>query len=213
MPALLPLPLRSHPDLPGYEFYVVAGTVLAQAAHYREAGRYPPRGVPRKVNHWREFVVRQEDGTEVKLAADANQVQLQEGHRVTLVVAGAGHGYDCVMRLWNHDEPRYSGVVPSAVRTIAWVPEGNGCLGTFLLAVGGAKAFLFVVGLLLGWAAGGLAAGLFLVVFLTRSYKGRRRRLRRLKAKRDGLIEHLSLIGQALSLPPGGGEAAGPRHR
>lgn len=206
MPTLLPLPLRSHPGSPGYEFYLVAGTVLSDAVFSGGPGYFAPLGVNPKVRCYRTFRVRQEDGTEVELSADAYQVQLEEGHRVTLVVAGSG-GYGHVIRFWNHDAPQYSGVVQSTLQLLARVP-GDGCLDSFLLAVAAGKVVFVIISVLAGVVAGAAAGVPVLVLMIVRSLRKGARRRRKLEALRASVLEHLSRIGRELSLPTGDGKGA-----
>jgi hypothetical protein len=195
--------------LPGYEFCVVAGTVLSETVFSGGPGYYAPLGVNPKVRSYREFRVRQEDGTEVELSADANQVQLGEGQRVTLVVARSTNGYGYVMRFWNHDAPQYSGVVQSTLHHLVYLP-GDGCLESFLLAFAAGKAVFLIIGIPAGLVAGGVAGVSVLGIMIARSLRKRARRRRKLEALRASVLEHLSRIAQTLALPAGEGKDAAP---
>jgi hypothetical protein len=207
VPTSLPPPLRVHPRLPRSEFYFVAGTVVSDATFYSGPGHYTPAGVNRKVRHFRTFRVRQEDGTEVELSADAYQVQLKEGHRVTLVVAGQGFGYDYVVQFWNHDAPQYSCVVQSTLQVLTFV-RGDGCLDSFILAVAAAKV-AFIIPLVLGGVVAGAVVGVpVFAIMIARSLRQRARRQRKVEAFRASVLEHLSGIARTLELPADEGKDA-----
>lgn len=208
---MLPTPLRIRPELPGYEFYAVAGTVLSDAV-ITSPRSGPPQGVNQTVLRYHDLWVRQEDGTEVRLFADADQMQVREGHRVTLVVAQRADDARYVVRVWNHDAPHYSAVVESSLTSIAFdFPGQTSCTGLPGTAIVGAQLILAVIGSLLGLIAGFLAAGLFFAATIRLWFRrGERDRGVRL-AREAALREHLSAITRALSLPAaGGGGGAGP---
>lgn len=172
----------------------------------------PPKGVNQTVLRFRDLWVRQEDGTEARLFADADQTQVRTGHRVTLAVAQGADDARYVVRAWNHDAPHYSAVVESSVASIAFdFPGQTSCTGLPGTAIVGAQLILAVIGSLLGLIAGFLAGGLFfaavIALWFRRGERDRRVRL----AREAALREHLSAITRALSLPaPEGRGGAGP---
>jgi hypothetical protein len=206
---MLPAPLSTHPRLPGYEFLVVAGTVLSEAVVPRTQGAGPPPGVNPNARRYREIWIGSEERGEVKLFADADQLELREGHRVTLVVAARADGARFVVQAWNHDAPQYGTVVESAVSAIGFdFPGQTGCMVLPAIAIVGAQLLWALAGYAWSRAAGALAAALFFAgvisLWLRRGDRDRRIRL----AREAALRERLSAIAGALSLPPAGG--AGP---
>lgn len=201
---MLPTTLRSNPRLPDYTFSVVAGTVLSETVIPRTRGPGPP-SVGHTALHYREFWVRQEDGTEIKLFADADQVQLREGHRMTLVVAERHGGAPYVVQTWNHDAPHYSAVVESSLPLITFdFPGQTSCMGLPGTAIMGAQLILAFVGSLMGMGWGLLSGGLFFMAIIALWFR-RGERDRQVRMTREAALrEHLSAITRALSLPAAG---------
>ena len=209
---MLPTPLRTDPEFPGYEFHAVAGTVLSDTVIPRTHGAGPPPGVNPNALRYRELWVRQEDGTEVKLFADADQVQVREGHRLTLVVAERRDGARYVVRAWNHDAPHYGTLVESAIHSIAHdFPGQTGCLLWPVIGLAGARLIAAVAEPSMGRAGGILAASLFFIAVITFWFRRGARDRRRHEARKAALLNHLSAVARSLSLPAedGGGSAPG----
>lgn len=198
---MLPTSLHADPRLPGYEFHVIAGTVLS-ATVLLSPRSGPPAGVNQTALRYHDLWVRREDGAEVRLFADADQLQVREDHRVTLIVAARSDGTQYVVRAWNHDAPHYSAVVKSAVTSVAFgFPGQASCFGLPITALLGAQLIGIVIGDSLGSAAGALTAILFfsgiIALWFRRGERDRQIRL----AREAALLEHLAAITGALSLP------------